>query len=291
MKLKAIISATTFTVLTLATVFIRIMQSAVMIDPTTGFYKPSYETFEPVFLILLFGFIAVYFLWAMLSKNYPKLENHFIKSKGLGVLTLAFAVVSAVRTLKYMKGAAMTGTQYILFVIFAAFTVFLLFFAIMLLRGYKTPAELFLIPSIFAAARFAVTFINYVDVIKVTDIVLTLTMLGFTMMFWHMFARINAGLTTKSTIKMMYGFGFPAALLCFACSVPKYYMSFFLPETSIHVSKHISYFDFATGIYIAAFLIMATMATVHNYDDEKDDIVEVDAPIDIDDSIDVNEVL
>ena len=38
-------------------------------------------------------------------------------------------------------------------------------------------------------------------------------------------------------------------------------------------------------------MIMATMATVHNYDDEKDDIVEVDDPIDIDDSIDVNEVL
>lgn len=284
MKIKAIISATTFTVLTMATVFIRIMQSAIMIDPTTGFYKPSYETFEPVFLILLFGFIAVYFLWAMLSKNYPKLENHFIKSKGLGVLTLIFAVVSAFRTLEYMllnQGEQMTATQYILFVIFGAFTVFLLFFAVMLLRGYKTPAELFLIPSLFGAARFAVTFINYVDVIKVTDIILTLTMLGFTMMFWHMFARINAGLATKGTVKMMYGFGFPASLLCFACSVPKYYMSFFLPETSIHVSKHISYFDFAAGIYIAAFLIMASMATVHSYYDEPEETVEGDDLIEI----------
>ena len=98
MKIKAIISATTFTVLTMATVFIRIMQSAIMIDPTTGFYKPSYETFEPVFLILLYGFIAVSGLKMIQKTDLEDSANLFTVSviliSGIGGMALAIGKVT-----------------------------------------------------------------------------------------------------------------------------------------------------------------------------------------------------
>ena len=265
MKNKAIASTVVFSVLTVITVIVRILQSAAMIDPKTGFYKPSYEIFEPIFLAVLFGLIIAYFLIAMLTVNYPPLQNHYIKSKSLGIATLIYGVITAVRCLEYIiSSGEMSLTEYILIVDYGLFALFLFFYATYLLRGIRPPEELFLIPSIFAAVRFGVTFVSYVEVIKVTDIILTITMLGFCMMFWHMFSRINAGIATKTTVKMLFGFGFPAALLAIACSVPKYYMNWFLPETSIHISEHISYFDCASGIYIFLFLIFTLSSRIVN---------------------------
>lgn len=265
MKNKAVVPSVIFTVLTAVTVILRILQSAAMIDPQTGFYKPSYEIFEPIFLVTLFGLIVAYFIIAMLTVNYPPLENHFVKSKSLGTVTLIYAVITVARCVEYFVTAGeMEFIEYILIVDFAMFGAFLIMYSVFLLQGTRPPAELFLIPSIFGAVRFGVTFVSYVDVIKVTDIILTITMLGMSMMFWHMFARINAGIAAKTTVKMLFGFGFPAALLAIACSVPKYYMNWFLPETSIHISEHISYFDCASGIYIFLFLIFTLTSRIVN---------------------------
>ena len=258
-----------FSVLTAITVVVRIMQNAAMIDPKTGFYYKEYEVFEPVFLITIFALMIAYFIIAMLSSENPPLGDSYIVSRPLGVMTFMLAVVAGIRCVPYvLKMATISVSDYFLLAAYAAFFIFCVAYGVMLICGKKAPSELFLIPSLFGAVRFTVTFISYVDVIKVTDIILTITMLGVTMMFWHMFARVNAGMASKSTVKMLYGFGFPAALLCFACSVPKYYVNWFMPNTGIHISEHISYFDFASGIYIAVFLVMTLFASpkIREYD-------------------------
>ena len=95
------------------------------------------------------------------------------------------------------------------------------------------PPLLCVIPSIYSAYRLAYIFIRYTGVIKVSDILLDIVMLGFTMLFWHMCAKTVSGTGSPKTVQWLYGFGFPAALISFVCAVPKYYIAFFLPDTAL----------------------------------------------------------
>lgn len=260
---KALIPTVIFTILAVLTAGFRIYQSIFMIDSKTGFFFEEYANIESIYLIGIFGLIIAYFIIAMFTIKFHNLRNCQIKSKPLGILTLILMAFSVAQTVNYCSIISTDNIpSVVMTVIFIAQSLFLLYFGICLSTGKKPVAEIFLIPSIFAGVRFAVTFICYVDVIKVSDIILTITMLGFAMLFWHSFARVNSGLATKGTIKLMFASGFPAALLSLTCAVPKFFVLLFNIESGIHISEHVSVFDIASGIYIAVFLIMMLSAKI-----------------------------
>lgn len=242
---------------TIAATAVRILQLIVMIDPQTGFYYPQYALAEPVLLGALAVVLVMLLVVARLTGEDVPPEQLILKSPVLGVFTALLAVVSAVHVFDYILGQTTfnMGTYAYIALVMLLF-VFLLVFALSLFGLIDMPPLLCIIPSVYSAYRLAYIFIKYTGVIKVSDILLDIVMLGFTMLFWHMCGKTVSGTGSPKTVKWLYGFGFPAALISFVCAVPKYYIAFFLPDTALHVSESISYFDIAVGVYIIVFMMV-----------------------------------
>lgn len=241
---------------TIAATAVRVLQVIVMIDPQTGFYYTQYTLAEPVLLGALAVLLVMLLVAARLTSEDVPPAQLVLKSPVLGVFTALLAVVSAIYVVDYIlsQTAFDMGTYFYIAFVLLLF-VFLLVFSLSLFRLIEMPPLLCVIPSIYSAYRLAYIFIRYTGVIKVSDILLDIVMLGFTMLFWHMCAKTVSGTGSPKTVKWLYGFGFPAALISFVCAVPKYYIAFFLPDTALHVSESVSYFDIAVGIYIIVFMM------------------------------------
>lgn len=225
---------------------LRTYQLMRLIEPKSGFYASSSATI-PALYILLAVLTAALILLSYLSGQMPgRLWKR--KNIGLGVASLLFAVslvadaitqtealldlLATRSTLLYQQTTNLfvylikTGGFALLFeLLFAVIgCVYFLFFGYHYLTGkldYSQFKILAVAPLCWVMARMIFRFSRTINFKNVSELLLELFMLAAMLLFFLNFARVCSRVDSRGVHWSLFGFGLPAALFGFICSVPR----------------------------------------------------------------------
>ena len=228
---------------------LRTYQLMRLIEPETGFYTGHSATI-PTLYILLAVCTVVLVVISYLSGDVPvRLWKR--KNIGLGTVSLLFAVSLVVDAISQTENflnilsernalviqqntslflyLIKTGGFALIFeVLFAVLScVFFLFFGYHYITGkldYSQFKLLAVAPLCWIMARMIFRFSRTINFKNISDLLLELFMLAAMLLFFLNFARICAHVDDRGAMWSLYGYGLPAALFGFACSVPRLVM-------------------------------------------------------------------
>ncbi len=240
-----------FAVLVVA-VPVRVAQYLKIIDASTGFYNTVDFSVYLLYAVLIIGMLCGLIIPFMKHKS-MKPVSLSVKSIGFTVVSLIMAVTliidSASQLLSYFELfstasaymgmpvgdyiSTQGGTLLLLQAIFGALSA-VYFFVTGVTIGlgnsdsskYKLMA---LLPTLWCIFRLLYRFKRKISFVNVSDLLLELFFIVFSMMFFYALAQVNSKIDIKekgddlmkSIFWKIYGYGVPAAILALICFLPR----------------------------------------------------------------------
>lgn len=228
---------------------IRIYQYFTVIASGTGFYTSLSWAVYALYGALAF-FSLVFIVCTYLSAEAVESKTPKGKSKVLGIVAIIFAIcfifdairqisASAFAFIGYSSGSIKPGiwnyiiqNGYIPVILQALFalcaSIYLIVFGISYLNGKNTFEDsklLALGPMLWAVSRMVANLMKPISYQKVSELLLELFALALLTITFLSFARVSSQLSEKGEMRKLFAFGFPAALFCLVCSVPRLAMT------------------------------------------------------------------
>ncbi len=266
---------------------LRVYQVTALIDPETGFFKKDSFT-VPLFYILTAAVIIAVAVLSYLNDKANRARDINAKSIPLGIISMltALSVVfdSVFQMAEFMRINAeylsyyseLTRTQYLsksgammmLFeAVFGVFTAFVFciytFFCFGKKSRFKGFSVLSVAPVAWAICRIVIRFVRKISFVNISDLLLELFMLVFLILFFLAFAQVVTKVTPEITAWRLFGFGIPAALLCFLIAVPRLFLMA-IGHSDALVADH-GFFpcDLMISLFIPFFLYNTATAKKH----------------------------
>lgn len=233
----------------------RYFQLTHIIDPVTGFINQSVSDNSSFVIIGIVAIMMISLLiLSALDDQMPK--QPLEESVTLGSLSILYSAVGFYFTYQTYQFSA-DKLNIILAILSFASNVLILSYGISLIFGSKKIKSAFVLPAIFAGFRLAVIFLKYFGLAKTSDVILEIITLIILMVFWQVFGKFNVKSQSKISKNWTFGIGLCASLMCFITTVPVLYATYFTEagEKGVRHLSNFQYFDFATGLYILAFII------------------------------------
>lgn len=264
---------------------LRTYQLMRVIEPGTGFYAESSVTIPILYALLAVLTVALAAL-SYLSGNIPMMiwKN---KNVGLGIVSIAFAVslvmdaISQTENFLSLLSERSTnilqqstsvfayliktgGFALILEVLFAVLgCVYFIFFGYHYITGkldYSQFKILAVAPLCWVMARVIFRFARTINFKNVSELLLELFMLSAMLLFFLNFARVCSRVNGRGAMWSLFGFGLPAALFGFTCSVPRLVMVIIGQSDQLTAQSPFAPCDMLASILILAVLIQAAFA-------------------------------
>lgn len=264
---------------------LRTWQLMRLIEPGTGFYaQPSAAI--PILYILLAVLAVALVAVSYLSGNLP-MRIWKRKSIALGVISLLFAaslVLDAItQTENFLNLLAerstnivqqstgmffyliKTGGFALIFeVLFAVLgCVYFIFFGYHYITDkldYSQFRILAITPLCWVMARVVFRFTRTINFKNVSDLLLELFMLAAMLLFFLNFARVCSCVNNRGIMWSIFGFGLPAALFGFTCSVPRLVLIIIGQSDRLATQSPFALCDLMASVLIFAVLIQAAFA-------------------------------
>lgn len=239
---------------------LRIWQAFNIIEPETGFFSKQDFTVIALYLILIAAAVTI-FMIAYLCKSVPVSSLPREKSVFLGIVNIIFTatlLVDAVSCFnKYFElrggydpfGMGMSGTSmssYLLktgaipMLIEMIFAIISMVYFIVLAAVYfgknidtEKLKLLALSPVFWATFRLVQRFTRTISFINVSDLLLELFMIAFSMLFFMFFAQVSSGVNSRPVMNKVYAYGLISALIGTVVSLPKLIVLIFSPSLSV----------------------------------------------------------
>jgi len=156
------------------------------------------------------------------------------------------------------------GFALIFEVLFAVLScVFFLFFGYHYITGkldYSQFKLLAVAPLCWIMARMIFRFSRTINFKNISDLLLELFMLAAMLLFFLNFARICAHVDDRGAMWSLYGYGLPAALFGFACSVPRLVMVVIGRSSQLAAQSPFELCDLMASLLILFVLIQGAFA-------------------------------
>ena len=259
---------------------LRIYQYSKIINPETGFYDKIDASVFVLYIILGIAVViglVVPFLRHTSAKPVP-LSN---KSVGFAVVSLLMAICliidSASQLMDYfelysanqmLSNQAMKqlisvqgGTLLLLQAAFGAFSaVYFFVTGITIGLGNSDSSKfriLALVPTVWCIFRLLYRFKRTISFVNVSDLLLELFLIVFSMMFFFALAQVNSkidsfsdgGSTVQSVFWKIYGYGIPAALFAVVCFLPRFILRATGKPALINPSYGVNFSDFSFAVF------------------------------------------
>lgn len=259
---------------------LRIYQYSKIINPETGFYDKIDASVFVLYIILGIAVViglVVPFLRHASVKPVP-LSN---KSVGFAVVSLLMAICliidSASQLMDYfelysanqmLSNQAMKqlisvqgGTLLLLQAAFGAFSaVYFFVTGITIGLGNSDSSKfriLALVPTVWCIFRLLYRFKRTISFVNVSDLLLELFLIVFSMMFFFALAQVNSkidsfsdgGSTVQSVFWKIYGYGIPAALFAVVCFLPRFILRATGKPALINPSYGVNFSDFSFAVF------------------------------------------
>lgn len=264
---------------------LRTYQLMRIIEPGTGFYAENHVTI-PILYVLLAVLTVVLVSISYLSSRIP-MTIWKQKNVALGVISLLFAVslvmdaisqtenflnLLSERNANVVQQATNIflyliktgGFALILEVLFAVIgCVYFIFFGYHYITGkldYSQFKILAVAPLCWVMARVIFRFSRTINFKNVSDLLLELFMLSAMLLFFLNFARVCSRVDIRGAMWRIFGFGLPAALFGFTCSVPRLVMVIIGQSDHLATQSPFAPCDLLASILILAVLIQAAFA-------------------------------
>lgn len=264
---------------------LRTYQLMRVIEPGTGFYAFNSVTI-PILTVLLAVFTVALVALSYLSSQIP-LRVWESKNTVLGVVAILFSVslvmdaisqtenfldILAVRSANtLLQSTSMflylikTGGFALIFeVLFAVLgCVYFLFFGYHYITGKLDFSQfkiLAVAPLCWVMARVVFRFSRTINFKNVSELLLELFMLCAMLLFFLNFARLCSHVDSKGAMWSLFGFGLPAALFGFACSVPRLVLVVIGRASQLTAQSPFAPCDLLASILILCVLTQAAFA-------------------------------
>lgn len=287
-------------VFTLFAVPIRTFQYLNCLDPETGFWAVRDVT-VPVLYGLVIAVAVLAFFVSLFSGIMPKPEFSKQRDIPFGVASILAAVGFAVDayantriavatfagitdttelSLTYQlvsSGTIARGLQ-VLFAVLSA--VYILFVGVGKLTGsslYENRKLLALSPVIWGVCRLLVHFVEPISYKNVSQLLLEIILVVFSMVFWFAFARIASGVNATSSMWLFFFGGITTAFLGYVCALAPFMLLLTGRGDLIPESRPLQWVDLGMAIFATTALFNAMPKTVGV--NSRDEYTEEDAPV------------
>lgn len=269
---------------------VRVYQYSAIINPETGFFDEINASVYVLYIVLALAAvigIAVPFM----KHNTMKLVPVSVKSTGYTVVSLLLAVAlivdSAVQLMAYFdlfsSGAALAansikayisaqgGNLLLLQSITGALSAIYFFatgVAIGLGNSDSSKFKVFaLLPSVWCIFRLLYRFKRTISFVNVSDLLLELFFIVFSLMFFFALAQLNSKIDTcdedssmKNVFWKIFGYGIPAAVFGLVIFLPRFICLITGKSECLGSLYGVNYSDFAFAVYAIFTCICATKA-------------------------------
>ena len=253
-----------FFIITIISVTVRFLQSYSMIDPRTGFFKPEFSALN-IAISIAFGVVLLLFL-VLGFKTKDKFSETKNKSPVLcaSSMFLAFALMieggimlndGSFYAISKETGAnefqlgTLLGFTLLTFSVLA-FCVY----AVNLARDKKSGGFLLIFPVFYWAYRLITAFITYTGIANISENIIYIAMLCFSLVFLLSHGKIIADINPEKSIKSVLAYGFGGAMLCFVSIVPRFLLTIIGQQDLIHEGILGKPLDLILGVYIVIFM-------------------------------------
>lgn len=263
---------------TVIAVPVRVGQYLKIIDASTGFYNEINASVYILYAVLIIGLVSGLVLPFLKHKSIRPVSLS-VRSIGFTVISLVMAVTliidSATQLLSYFElfssasaymGQSVSqyissqgGTLLLLQAISGALTAVYFFITGVTIGLGNSDSSRFkviaLLPTLWCIFRLLYRFKRTISFVNVSDLLLELFLIVFSMMFFFALAQVNSKIEIsgkdddlmQSVFWKIYGYGIPAVILALVCFLPK--LILIITGNSDHINSHyplyISDFGFA----------------------------------------------
>lgn len=265
---------------------LRALQMAKYIDPETGFY-----TGGSVLKIALYAILGVcaliFFVVSYVSKDSSQITFYNAENKSMAFVSALMgftmfydcydSLSDCVKSAFYSNSSSYTtimssGTlPSLLQSFFALFSgVFFLILAKDLIKGKASASKrkvLATMPVWWAGARLIHHFVRQISFVEVSDLFLELLMLAAMLLFFMALAQVVTGVYSDGFRWRLFAFGYIAALIALAISLPRLIFSFISSGAFINSLYTFNLADLVFAIFAFTLILSYKSQTVHQ-DDE-----------------------
>ncbi len=234
-----------FVIILLAALPVRVFQLFSIVETDTGFYTTNDSTVT--FLYVILGvFCALTIGLSYLSSEIPSPRLPVGKNKligtasailGVGLLwNVAGDIINILKSMSakfsligeglFSQLFSEQGGFVIILKTIAAFlgAVYLFVFCVSHFEGrasYKDQKVLAIMPMFWAMCSLITCLMQEISYIRVSELMLEMSLYVFAMLFLMNFARVSSGIANKGVMWQIFGFGLPAAMFGTLVSIPR----------------------------------------------------------------------
>lgn len=277
-SVRGIYTDTVFIIFAAAAVIavpLRMFQLMRIVDPLTGFFTDKTSITVPMLYAVLAASCIVMPAFSYVCGTMPKAKAPASPDTGIGAASLIMAaamigdivtqVISLASAYNESYGTVVRFIQetksvpVVFQMLFALLScVFFVMYALSYLRGtqdYLKVSPISAAPVAWLMCRMIHRFVRAISFINVSEVLLELFMIVFLMLFFLSFARINTNVEARGRSWSIMGMGFPAALLCLVCFIPR--VAVRLTGGATVNGSPIEVADLACAVFIIVYIVTA----------------------------------
>lgn len=221
---------------------LRVYQYCKLINPVTGFYDEKNLSIAVVYAVLAIS-VAICIIFSYIKHKSIKPVAVNFSNKGLAAVSIIMALGAAADTFNvlsdYMALYSSTGGNYLSVAEYASAqggsimfaqvitgalsSVYFIISGLAALNKTLLPKLkiLTIIPVIWCIFRLLFRFRRTISFVNVSDLLLELFAIVFTMVFFLALAQVIANIDANTVFWKLFAYGFPAAALCLVCFIPR----------------------------------------------------------------------
>lgn len=268
---------------------VRVYQYSRIINPETGFFDEINASVYVLYIVLALA-VIIGIIVPFMKHNTMKLVPVATKSTGYTVVSLLLAVTlivdSAVQLMTYFdmfSAASLAGSGIKAYISAQGGNLLLLqsitgalsavyFFVTGVAIGLGNSDSskfkiLALLPSVWCIFRLLYRFKRTISFVNVSDLLLELFFIVFSLMFFFALAQINSKIDTcdednsmKNVFWKIFGYGIPAAVIGLTIFLPRFICLITGKSECLGSLYKVNYSDFAAAVYAIYTCISATKA-------------------------------
>jgi hypothetical protein len=235
-------------------VLARVLQIALTIEYSNGFYIEEYKTLGKMMMLLIFAVLAVVAYCAFKAYKTPEQPQEI----NTPLAVSAFGVAIALCNEFIREELSLTTASWQILVaklITFATIVYFLAFSLQKLIGFRLPELCHTVPFIYVAVKTAYTFINISALALISDNVLIIAAYCVLMLFFINFGKFYNKLETENSFRKVLATGFTVSILCIGQSVAYFLVNLFGSAKYLHVDASIMFTLLLIGVFVALFTL------------------------------------
>lgn len=264
---------------------LRVYQYFKLINPETGFYDDTdFSVFVMYAVIAIAMFICIVFAYLKHKSIKPVYNNkssmpHIIMSiiMAAGICTDSFGIISdylelySANTGNFINVSdyvsAQGGSLMLIQAIFGIMSaIYFVVSGLSALNKINAPKLKFLalMPVAWCILRLLFRFKRTISFINVSDLLLELFMIVFTMMFFLALAQVNSKIDADSVFWKLYAYGFPAVMFSLVIFLPRFILILTGSGDQLNPVYLPNFSDLTTAIYATYICISASKTKIQN---------------------------